>query len=148
MIILHNCQDKDSRDFLAAILGTLPDHNDFVDGKIEVGGHTIYCWYHGGREAWWEIAGTDKVSAFPSVIVDVPEHDIPLVDIQGQQTGLRRVAAHQSALRKPASVADVQAHLDDINQSLVRSSEVGGVAAAPDPLTLANMNAAATGRTV
>ena len=61
MIILHNHMSKASREFVAT-------HGE---------GHTVISWYEGGREAWIAAGGTDKVSAFPSIVVDMPAYKVP-----------------------------------------------------------------------
>ncbi|MDR3641329.1 MAG: hypothetical protein P4L39_08405, partial [Humidesulfovibrio sp.] len=54
-------------------------------------------------------------SAYPSVVVDVPAYmaDVPSLDADGGFLGMTRqeVAAHQEALRMPASWAAVGAYV-------------------------------------
>lgn len=143
MIILYNYEGKDSRDFLVEILGELPDHAEFENGKQVVGDHTIYCWYHGGRETFWAEGQTTGVSAFPSVVANVPEYDVPASVFTDPETGedveqpKRTVAAHQRMLRMPGDMADVEDFIDEINIDLANSR----VAGKEVPLmTLENMN--------
>ena len=149
MIILHNGFDKDSRDFLAAVLAAFGTTLDAYAGGVAVsddGRITVYDWYVGGREAWWVLTGTDKVSALPSVVVDVPTYDIPEQTIDGETIPGRTVAAVQVAVRKPRDLADVQAYLDETNVLLARSKDQAGKPTTPAVLTLETMNDAATGR--
>ena len=120
MIILHNSLDQDSRDFVTA-------HG---------AGATVYDWYKGGREAFWAAGHTDKVSAFPSVIVDIPSHRIP-PETGPPPTPGRLAPWQQIALRKPRDMADVQKFLDRINVGLAKSAGEGMPVA---PLTLGNMS--------
>ena len=120
MIILHNSYDRESREFVAANPGA-----------------TVYDWYEGGREAWVGINGTIKVSAFPSVIVDVPAFTIPArVDADGKVVPAHNVPPEQIAVRKPRNLADVQTRLDELNERLPVAAR----------LNLNNMNDAPTGR--
>lgn len=121
MIILHNSLDKESRDFVAA-------HG---------AGATVYDWYKGGREAWVALGGTDKVSAFPSVLVDVPAFTVPARVVGRRTEPAFNMPPEQVAIRKPRDMTDVQAHLDEINKRLPAASR----------LTLGNMNDAPTRRT-
>lgn len=120
MIILHNGFDKDSRDFVTA-------HG---------AGATVYDWYKGGREAFWAAGHTDKVSAFPSIIVDIPSYRTPPINGPIPEPG-RLVPRQQMALRKPRDMADVQKFLDRINVELAKSAGEGMPVA---PLTLDNMS--------
>lgn len=115
MIILHNSQSRESREFVAANPGA-----------------TVYDWYEGGREAWLALGGTNGVSAFPSVIVDVPGYTVPDLGLDPGFT----VPAHQVAVRKPRDLTDVQARLDILNERLPIAVW----------LNLNNMNDASTGR--
>jgi len=125
MIILHSCVSEDSREFLIKLLGALPDHDDFMDGKQTAGGHTIYCWDHGGRETYWAEGGTDKVSAFPSVVIDVPEYDIPETVWRDEVFPKRTVAAEKRVLRMPEDMTDIENFLDEINIDLTKSEIAG-----------------------
>ncbi len=120
MIILHNSLDKESRDFVSA-------HGS---------GATVYDWYKGGREAFWALGHTHGVSAFPSVIVDIPSYRTPPTAGPFPQPG-RLVTRQQVVLRKPADMADVQNFLDETNVALVGSAGEGRPVA---PLTLDNMS--------
>jgi hypothetical protein len=148
MIILHNSMDRDSQDFVKIVLGRMVEASEFIGGVLIVGEYIFYDWYKGGREAWWSIAGTKEVSAFPSVIVDIPGYDVPgLVDADhGAVKQKRVVPAEQYVLRKPESEAEVQAFLNEINLALQRSKNEAGRTVTPDSLTLENMNQADTGR--
>ena len=117
MIILHNSLDKDSRDFVAA-------HG---------AGATIYDWYKGGREVFWAAGHTDGVSAFPSVVVDIPGYRVPATLAVPAHT----VARRQYALRKPADMTEVQTFLNRMNVRLAKSAGEGQPVA---PLTLGNMS--------
>ena len=136
MIILHNSLDRESREFVAAAIAdfgtTLGPFSDGVavteDGRI-----TIYDWYAGGRDAFWAAGHTDKVSAFPSVIVDIPTHRVPPTSESPGHTAPRR----QHALRKPADMAEVMDFLTEINVELAESTGEGLAVA---PLTLDNMS--------
>lgn len=119
MIILHNSLDKESREFVAAHPGAM-----------------VYDWYNGGREEWVGINGTIKVSAFPSVIVDVPAYTVPARVIDGRTEPEFNVPPEQVAVRKPRDLTDVQARLDVLNERLPVDAK----------LTLDNMNDAPTGR--
>ena len=122
MIILHNHLSKVSREFVEAY-GT---------------GNTVISWYEGGREAWIAAGGTDKVSAFPSVIVDVPEHVIPeRLGANDQTLPEVSVPAHQATVRIPRDLADVQAHLDNLNKRLAGSAAAGRPV---PPLTLGGID--------
>lgn len=123
MLILHNCLDAVSQDFLVSVLGSLPDHDLFVNGKMTVGAHTIYCWYHGGQEAFWSESGTKEVSAFPSVVVDVPEHDLPIPPISSRTTP-ETFPAHQHVIRLPTNILDVNTFIDEVNEKLALSESV------------------------
>ena len=132
MIILHNSLDEESRDFVAAHEPTLGGFTAGVattpDGKT-----TVYDWYKGGRDAFWAAGHTDKVSAFPSVIVDIPTHRVPPTSESPGHTAPRR----QHALRKPADMAEVMDFLTEINVELAKSAGEGLAVA---PLTLDNMS--------
>ena len=56
--------------------------------------------------------GVYAISAYPSVVVDVPAYmqDVPLLDEQGGFLGMQKseVAAHAEVLRMPASWAAVE----------------------------------------
>jgi len=80
-IILHNSLDKESRAFVQA-------HG---------AGKTIFDWYKGGREAFWALGHTHEVSAFPSVIIDIPTYKVPSTPEFPAHTVPRR----QVAFRKP-----------------------------------------------
>jgi len=132
-----------SRSFLIEVLGELPDNDAFINGKQTVGDHTIYCWYHGGRETFWSEGGTHKVSAFPSVVADVVEHDVPKRTWREKTFPKVTRPATQRLLRMPKDMADVEDFIDEINIDLANSR----VAGKEVPLmTLENMNQADTGR--
>ena len=120
MIILHNSHARESREFVAA-------HR---------AGATVYDWYEGGREEWWALGGTDKVSAFPSVIVDVPAFTVPARVVGGGAEPVFNVPPEQVAVRTPRNLADVQARLDVLNERLPVTAK----------LNLNTMNDAPTGR--
>jgi hypothetical protein len=125
MIILHNSRDKDSRNFLTTIIGRAVDTGEFVNGVLVIDEHTIYDWYKGGREAWWEVGGTKSVSAFPSVVLSIPEHDVSeRTSIDGEVEPAHKREAEQIAVRKPSSRAGVNRFIDAINVDL---SEAGVV---------------------
>ena len=88
MILLHHKESELSRTLLAV----LPD-----------GATSIDC--TSGIPA--DYTGPMGVSAYPSVVVDVPAYSetVPAYDADGGFTGMetRSVAAHQEALRMPAS---------------------------------------------
>lgn len=87
MILLHHQESELSR----ALLATLPEGSTSIDctSGIPTG-------YTGPMP-----------SAFPSVVVDVPAYaqDVPAFNADGGLTGMTKqtVAAHQEALRMPAS---------------------------------------------
>ena len=143
MIVLHNSMDGSSRKFVNALLGHTVDANDFTDSVLSEDGHIIYDWYQGGREAWWALSGTDKVSAFPSVVVDVPTHDVETFDEDGP---IGQRTAEQVALRMVTTVAEVQSYLDDVNVKLDLSANSLGMTPEILTLTMTNLNDAATGR--
>lgn len=132
MIILHNSLDKESRDFLASVVSALGAFTAGVastpDGKT-----AVYDWYEGGREAFWAAGHTHGVSAFPSVIVDIPTYKAPAVGGAPAHTVPRR----QHALRKPANMTEVMDFLTGINVELAKSAGEGRPVA---PLTLDNMS--------
>ncbi len=110
MIIQHNHQNKGTREFVAAY------------GE----GNTVISWYEGGREEWIAAGGTPKVSAFPSIVVDIPEHVIPeRLGADDRTLPEISVPAHQATVRKPRDMADVQAHLDNLNKRLAGSAAAG-----------------------
>lgn len=147
MIVLHSSQDEDSRAFVNNLLGRTVGAGDFVNGVLTESGHTIYDWYAGGREAWWDIAGTAQVSAFPSVIVDVPEYNVDRNDGLGLAAqDIRTIPAEQVALRKVTSVTDVDDYLAKVNGLLTKSKALGKTPAI-QTLTRGNLNDASTGRT-
>lgn len=118
MIYLHNSLSKESRAFFDA-------HIQPTD--------TVYDWYQGGREAFIAAGGTDRVSAFPSVVVDIPSHRIP-ANLDHPVLNIQRI---QKMVRKPADMAAVQAYLDKVNIVLAKSQGQGRPV---DPLTIANMS--------
>jgi len=138
--------DGNSSKFINALLGRTVDANDFTDSVLSEDGHIIYDWYQGGREAWWALSGTDKVSAFPSVVVDVPTHDVETFDKDGVPIGQRTVPAEQVALRAVTSISEVDDFLSATNSILTKSKDLG-LTPSPETLTKANLNDAATGRT-
>lgn len=91
MILLHHQESELSRNLLAA---------------LPTGATSIDC--TGGVPA--DYTGPQP-SAFPSVVVDVPActETLPALDAEGGLTGMttRTVAAHQEALRMPATWAAV-----------------------------------------
>ena len=100
MIILHNSLDKESREFVA-------QHATPAD--------TIYDWHDRKDFALWVGAGgTQKVSAFPSVVVDIPAHD----SFDPDDEFLEEVPAHQEALRKIKDIDDLNERIDKINLKL------------------------------
>ena len=145
MIILHNSMAGESHDFVDALLSRTVDASEFSGGVLTEGGHTIYGWYEEGRKAWWAISGTDKVSAFPSVVVDVPEYDQEIIDIDGEVVDVITHPAQQVALRQVLDVAEVSAFLAEQNKHLAKSKK-SGMTPSPAKLTLANLNQADTGR--
>ena len=120
MIILPNSLDKQSRDFLASVAPALGAFTSGValtlDGKT-----TVYDWYEGGREAFWAAGHTHGVSAFPSVIVDIPTYRAPAAGGSPAHTVPRR----QHALRKPANMTEVMDFLTEINVELAESAGEG-----------------------
>ncbi len=118
MIILHNSYDKESRGFIAS------------HGISAI----IHDWYKGGREEFWAAGNTHGVSAFPSVIIDIPSHRAPAIIGPPAAPG-RLVPRQQLALRKPADMAEVQAFLDQVNIELAKSA---GEGLPIEPLTLDN----------
>lgn len=143
MIILHNSLDKESRDFLSTTiteLGTTLD--SFVNGVADTAdnNHTVYDWYLGGREAFWDTGNTHKVSAFPSVIIDIPSHrtpPIPFPTAGGPPIPVRNIPREQHALRKPTDLMAIQSSLDEINIRLSKSAAHGKSVPA---LTLASIS--------
>lgn len=143
MIILHNSLDKDSRNFLAATLSSLGTTLEPFSGGVSASmdaKHIVYDWYRGGREAFWAAGHTDKVSAFPSVIVDIPTHRIPPI-VGPEPVPGRTAPRRQHALRKPANVAAITTALTEINVRLAKSASEG---LPVSPLTLDNMSDAKT----
>lgn len=131
-IFLHNSLDRESRDFMASVVPALKPFTAGVattpDGKT-----TVYDWYNGGREAFWAAGHTHGVSAFPSVIVDIPTYKVPATAGSPAHTVPRR----QHALRKPADLAAVVAFVAEINVELAKSAGEGLAVA---PLTLDTMS--------
>lgn len=88
MILLHHQESELSRNLLAA---------------LPVGATAVDC--TDGIPA--DYTGPMSISAFPSVVVDVPAYSykIPVYDSGGGLTGTatQTVAAHQEALRMPKS---------------------------------------------
>tara|TARA_R110000803_G_scaffold20173_1_gene52179 strand:- start:1586 stop:1987 length:402 start_codon:yes stop_codon:yes gene_type:complete len=110
MIILHNHLSKESREFVAAN-GT---------------GNIVLSWYEGGREQFESIGGHKKISAFPSVIIHVPTHNVTHYEednIAVKDTILRQ-AAHM-VVRDPVSMSDVDKEIDNINIVLSKSGDHG-----------------------
>jgi len=128
MIVLHNSHDRESREFVENHCG--PDDE-------------IYDWYKGGREEWVEKHGTMQVSAFPSVIVDIPAHESPIYDRGGNVIGTFTETACQHAIRKTEDLADIDRALARINAALDVSAGLGDD---KPRLTLETLNDAATGR--
>lgn len=121
MIILHNSYSEASRAFVAA-------HG---------GGAEVYDWYKGGREAWTTLRGTMKVSAFPSVVVDMPAYRTwSFIDGDGTEVPAEDRPAEQRMIRQPRDMADVQDSVNKLNALLSGSFE----------LTLENLNETPTGR--
>ncbi len=119
MIFIHNSLSKESRAFIAA-------HATPQD--------TVYDWYDGGREAFWATGNTHEVSAFPSIVIDIPSHRIPA----NSDHPVQNIPRKQKMVRKPADMAAVQAHLDRINVVLARSPR--DPRRPIEPLTLDNMS--------
>lgn len=128
MIVLHNSYDRQSREFVETHCGP---------------GDVIYDWYRGGREAWTAKRGTMRVSAFPSVVVDIPSYTMPVRDGDGNVIGTRVLPARQHPIRRSEDLADVERVLAKINAALDASSALGDD---KPRLTLETMNAAETGR--
>jgi hypothetical protein len=146
MIILHHQENAQSRTLCAEVLGREISYVDFnEDGVLSEGGHTIYHWDFGGREAWYAIGGTNKVSALPSVVVDVPAYLADRVDLEQNVVGTIQIDAEQVALRAVGAKAYVQAFLKTTNSILAKSKTLG-LTPSPAKLTLANLNQADTGR--
>jgi hypothetical protein len=123
MIILHNHSDAESRQFLINILSTSLDSIPWANGKAVFGGHTLYNWYQGGRETWIAEGHTREVSAFPSVVWDVPEYDEPEYTLlSGETVPQRRIPIHQDVHRKPSDITSVQERVDAINVRLANSA--------------------------
>lgn len=105
MILLHHQESELSR----ALLASLPE-----------GATSIDC--TGGIPA--DYTG-QQPSAFPSVIVDVPAYaqDVPAYDSNGGLTGMttRAVAAHQEALRMPASWDAVSQYVAYVTERAAQS---------------------------
>ena len=107
MIILHNHMSKESREFIQ-----------------EYGsGNTVISWYEGGREEWKNAGGIFGVSAFPSIIVDIPEYKVPAhMNLDDEDIPEQLTAAKTITIRKPTSLDDIQNELDKINVRLVSSA--------------------------
>lgn len=85
MLILHNREDKASRDFVATY-GNQP-------------GVTVLDWYdEAARQQWLDAGGTLAISAFPSVLL---RHDTYTVETDG---GEQTVEAGWDVLRLPESI--------------------------------------------
>ena len=85
------------------------------------------------------------VSAFPSVIVDIPTFLVDKMDSERNVIGTIQLDAEQVALRQVLDVAEVSAFLADQNKRLAKSKTLG-LTPSPAKLTLANLNQADTGR--
>ena len=142
MIVLHNSHDKESRDFVRAYA---PRLGAYVAGVATNGKDTVFDWYMGGREAWWAISGTDEVSAFPSVVIDIPEYDEDVKDADGAAVGSRTIPARQEVLRKALDIQAVDDRLAEINTMLDRSVVIGKTPLMMT-LTRSTINDAETGR--
>jgi hypothetical protein len=93
MIILHNQEDKASRDFVAAYGAE----------------HTVLL-YPACLEHY------PRVSGFPSVVIDVPDYVQPaIIDEQGISPA-EFIDAHQELVRCPTTWADVEAVIAKYNQ--------------------------------
>lgn len=146
MIILHNQENAQSRTLCAEVLGREISYTDFDEaGVLSEGGHTIYHWDFGGREAWYAIGGTNKVSALPSVVVDIPAYLADRVDLEQNVVGTIQIDAEQVALRAVVSVSEVDSFLTETNSLLYKSKSLG-LTSNPETLTIANINQADTGR--
>ncbi len=89
MIIFHNPEDKDSRNFVEKY------------GQ----GHTVMLMNDPRRYAY-------PISAFPSVLADVPEHVRPAhFGPDGEAIPEQTIPAHQIVIRLPASMDAVYAEL-------------------------------------
>jgi len=130
MIVLHNSYDGASLEFVRLHTGP---------------GDEIYDWYKGGREAWAAKGGTMHVSAFPSVIVDIPTFLVDKMDSERNVIGTIQLDAEQVALRQVLDVAEVSAFLADQNKRLAKSKTLG-LTPSPQTLTLDNLNQVDTGR--
>ena len=106
MKILHNSLDRQSREFIAQFEG---------QPNVE-----IFDWYNGGRDAWSAAGGTLLVSAFPTVVIDIPDHRV--ADANGE---IAIVANHQRALRKCVDQNDLRGRIDIINSTLSKSRSLG-----------------------
>jgi len=125
MIILHNHHSKESRDFVDA-------HAKPSD--------TIISWYEGGREEWVDSGGTDKVSAFPSVVADIPEYDDPEwtdpdTNVDYPQSTIPAVQVAVTVLGGPS---DIDVFLDETNVGLARSAQAGRPV---NPMTMDSLHA-------
>jgi|TARA_B110000908_G_scaffold60564_1_gene73542 hypothetical protein len=112
MIILHNSLEKDSRAFVA----TATDGADltWVNGVVEIGDDIIYDWHFGGREAWINAGNTNKVSAFPSVIHNIPAYKFKF----DASSDVVDIAAEQVAQREPKTLADVDDYVSNVNDKI------------------------------
>jgi hypothetical protein len=112
MILLHNSLESDSRAFVA----TATDGADltWVNGVAEIGSDIIYDWHFGGREAWTNAGNTDRVSAFPSVV-----HNIPAYKFRSDASSyVEDIAAEQVVQREPRTLADVDDYVSNVNDKI------------------------------
>ena len=122
MIILHNYMSKASREFVAAY------------GE----GNTVISWYEGGREAWIAAGGTDKVSAFPSIVVDMPAYKVPeRLGLDDQTLPEHFIPAEVVMIRKPTSLNDISDWIAAKNMILNRSTAADMPV---DPLTIETLD--------
>jgi hypothetical protein len=122
MIILHNHMSRTSREFVAT-------HGE---------GNTVISWYEGGREVWTAAGGTDKVSTFPSIMVDIPAHKIPeRLGVNDMILPEVDVAAQQGMIREPTSMLDIQNWIDTMNVELAASAAAGMPV---DPLSIETLD--------
>ena len=106
MIILHNVNDKASRDFVA------------LYGE----GNDVYDWYNGGYELWNNGTNTLGISTFPSVIIELPAYDTiptgaPGFELAGGvEVEVETIpAGTQMVIHKPVSLDDVNAEITEFN---------------------------------
>ncbi len=95
MIILHSHLQKESRDFVE-------NHSQDSD--------TILDWYRGGREIWHNKWGESSYpSAFPSVVLDVPEY----TDQLGE-----KLQKTYTTIRMPSTRQEVYDYVEDLNDRI------------------------------